>query len=81
MGKHVHFAPNDSLVTVHIESDWPTDVCTEARRGHWHRYTINRILFQKRIRKTEQVIGYCLSPAHRVDMQAKLHLKRMEKLN
>jgi hypothetical protein len=41
-------------VTVYILNDWPAEVYSAARRGHW---IIRRCIFERRIRKMEQLLS------------------------
>ena len=65
--KKVRFAPE---VIIYHQSDWPDEVYTEARKGQWHHFALDRRRFQKRILKIDKVIRYCLSHDHRAKIHA-----------
>ncbi|XP_078402518.1 protein phosphatase 1 regulatory subunit 15B [Cetorhinus maximus] len=46
----------------------------EIRKGPWEEYARDRCRFQKRIRETEECIGYCFTPKHRWTVLEKLRL-------
>ncbi|XP_069056945.1 protein phosphatase 1 regulatory subunit 15A [Pleurodeles waltl] len=67
--KKVRFSP---VVKVHPMIAWSYAHRT-ARRGPWEEHARDRCRFQRRITETESAIGYCLSPAHRESVWARLH--------
>ena len=60
--KKVRFAP---YVTIYYQTDWPNEDYTEARKGSWHYFALDRRRFRKRILETEKLIGHCLSRDHK----------------
>ena len=60
--KKVRFAPDDIIF---YQTDWSNEDYTEARKGRWHYFALDRHRFQKRILETEKIIGYCFSRDHR----------------
>lgn len=55
---------NDS-VTVYEPYDWSPDVYRAARKGYWMQAALDRHRFKRRIRETEDVIGYIFNLDHR----------------
>ncbi|XP_029379101.1 protein phosphatase 1 regulatory subunit 15A [Echeneis naucrates] len=66
--KKVQFSP---LVKVHVMRTWPF-ARQATRKGHWEEMARDRDRFHRRIRETEEAIGYCLTPPHRERMRAYL---------
>ncbi|XP_078511260.1 uncharacterized protein LOC144770531 [Lissotriton helveticus] len=67
--KKVRFSP---VVKVHQMIAW-SYAHRAARRGPWEEHARDRCRFQRRITETESAIGYCLDPAHRELVWARLH--------
>ncbi|XP_030641760.1 protein phosphatase 1 regulatory subunit 15B [Chanos chanos] len=59
--KKVKFSP---VVQVHKMQAW-SFAMQASRKGPWEELARDRERFQRRIQKTEQAIGYCISPSHR----------------
>ncbi|KAI0235510.1 hypothetical protein LSAT2_013952 [Lamellibrachia satsuma] len=63
--RKVHFPVRDTdLAEVHHLTEWP-EACTDARRGCWEEYARDRQRFGRRIQRVEELIGFCLTQAHR----------------
>ncbi|XP_063052319.1 protein phosphatase 1 regulatory subunit 15B [Engraulis encrasicolus] len=59
--KKVQFSPK-----VQVHKMWAWSFALQAsRKGHWEELARDRDRFRRRVRETEQAIGYCLAPAHR----------------
>lgn len=67
--KKVRFSP---VVKVHPMITW-SYAHRVARHGPWEEHARDRCRFQRRITETESAIGYCLDPAHRELIWARLH--------
>ncbi|XP_037623018.1 protein phosphatase 1 regulatory subunit 15B [Sebastes umbrosus] len=66
--KKVRFSP---LVQVHVMRTWPF-ARQASRKGHWEEMVRDRDRFRKRVRETEQAIGYCFTQTHRERIRASL---------
>ncbi|XP_028813753.1 uncharacterized protein LOC114766756 isoform X2 [Denticeps clupeoides] len=64
--KQVRFSP---LVQVHKMQTW-SFALQASRKGPWEEFARDRDRFQRRIKETEQAIGYCLSHSHRMKILA-----------
>lgn len=64
----VRFSP---LVQVHVMRTWPF-ARQATRKGHWEEMARDRDRFRRRVRETEEAIGYCLTQPHRRRMRALL---------
>lgn len=62
--KKVRFSP---LVQVHVIRAW-SFAMQAVRKGPWEEMGRDRMRFQRRIKETEQVIGYCFCQSHREKM-------------
>ena len=66
--KKVHFSP---VIHVHIMQTWAF-ARQACRRGVWEEIARDRERFQRRIRKTEEVIGHCFTLQHRQQIRQRL---------
>ncbi|KAM9854561.1 uncharacterized protein ACBR49_003109 [Aulostomus maculatus] len=64
--KKVRFSP---LVQVHVMRTWPF-ARQACRKGPWEEMARDRDRFGRRIRETEQAVGYCFGHAHREKARA-----------
>lgn len=63
----VQFSPQ---VQVHKMRAW-SFAQRASRKGHWEELARDRDRFRRRIKETEQAIGYCLNQAHREKIVAR----------
>ncbi|KAM6973353.1 uncharacterized protein FYW47_003482 [Aplochiton taeniatus] len=69
--KKVRFSP---VVKMHVMRTWPF-ARQSSRHGRWEEIARDRDRFRRRIRDTEQAIGYCLSQSHREKIGAHLAIQ------
>ncbi|KAL3842615.1 hypothetical protein ACJMK2_020608 [Sinanodonta woodiana] len=62
--RKVHFANDNTLVTLHPMIAWSYAYAT-ARKGPWEEYARDRDRFQRRIEETECILAPILKPDHR----------------
>ncbi|XP_051779428.1 protein phosphatase 1 regulatory subunit 15B [Erpetoichthys calabaricus] len=72
--RKVTFSP---VVHVHVMHAWDFAL-RAARRGPWEEMARDRDRFGRRIRETEEAIGYCLDDVHRQQMQARFQREKTE---
>ncbi|XP_039594561.1 protein phosphatase 1 regulatory subunit 15B [Polypterus senegalus] len=70
--RKVTFSP---VVHVHVMHAWDFAL-RAARRGPWEEMARDRDRFGRRIRETEEAIGYCLHDVHRQQMQARFQREK-----